>query len=230
MTEYQLAFIELAIARGALAFGRFTLKSGRESPYFFNAGIFSDGAAAATLGRCYADALMRSGLAFDMLFGPAYKGIPLVTATSIALAELHGRSVPYAYNRKEAKGHGEGGLTVGNPISGRVVIVDDVISDGAAKREAIELIRAAGAEPAAILLALDRQERGEGERSAVEEVEMRFGVPCVSIVTLDELIAALSHRTGAAKQISAEQLTSLKAYRDRYGVQRDLPRADARSK
>ena len=229
MTEYQNAFIELALARGALAFGRFTLKSGRESPYFFNAGIFSDGAAAATLGRCYAGALVRSGLPFDMLFGPAYKGIPLATATAIALAEHHGRNVPYAYNRKEAKGHGEGGVIVGQPLAGRVVIVDDVISDGTAKREAIELIRAAGAEPAGILLALDRQERGEGEHSAVEEVEMRFGVPCVSIITLDDLIAALSRRSGAAARISAEQLTSLEAYRNRYGVRRDLPRAGARS-
>jgi len=230
MTEYQIAFIELALARGALAFGRFTLKSGRESPYFFNAGIFSDGAAASMLGRCYADALIRSGLSFDMLFGPAYKGIPLVTAAAIALAERHGRSVPYAYNRKEAKGHGEGGLIVGKPLAGRVIIVDDVISEGTAKREAIELIRAAGAEPAGILLALDRQERGEGERSAIEEVELRFGVPCVSIVTLDELIAALSREADAAVHISAEQLTSLKAYRDRYGVRRDLPQAGARSK
>ena len=229
MTGYQNAFIELALARGALAFGRFTLKSGRESPYFFNAGIFSDGAAAATLGRCYAEALIRSGLHFDMLFGPAYKGIPLATATAIALAEHHGRSVPYAYNRKEAKGHGEGGLIVGK-LAGRVVIVDDVISDGTAKREAIELIRAAGAEPAGILLALDRQERGEGERSAVEEVEKRFGVPCVSIITLDELIEALARGSGAAARISAEQLTSLEAYRDRYGVRKDLPRARTGSK
>jgi orotate phosphoribosyltransferase len=230
MTEYQIAFIELALTRRALTFGHFTLKSGRESPYFFNAGIFSDGAAAATLGRCYAEALIRSRVPFDMLFGPAYKGIPLVTAVAVALAEHHGRNVPYAYNRKEAKGHGEGGLIVGGPLGGRVIIVDDVISDGTAKREAIELIRAAGAEPAGILLALDRQERGEGELSAVEEVETRFGVPCVSIVTLDELITALAREAGAAARISAEQLTSLKAYRDRYGVRRDLPRAGSRSK
>ncbi len=229
MTEYQIAFIELALARGALRFGRFTLKSGRESPYFFNAGIFSDGAAAATLGRCYADALVRSGLAFDMLFGPAYKGIPLVTATAIALAEGHDRSVPYAYNRKEAKSHGEGGRLVGSPLAGRVIIVDDVISDGAAKREAIEFIRAAGAQPAGILLALDRQERGEGERSAVEEVQARFGVPCVSIITLDELIAALSRESRGPARISADQLTSLRSYRERYGVRRDLPSRDGRS-
>ncbi|HTX25360.1 MAG TPA: orotate phosphoribosyltransferase [Steroidobacteraceae bacterium] len=218
MTDYQIAFIELALARGALRFGRFKLKSGRESPYFFNAGLFSDGAAVAALGRSYASALVRSDLAFDMLFGPAYKGIPLVTATAIALAEHHGRSVPFAYNRKESKAHGEGGTLVGAPLSGRVVIVDDVISDGAAKREAIELIRAAGGEPAGVLLALDRQERGEGERSAVEEMQARYGLSCVSIVTLDELIEALSRPSSGAIPISAEQLTSLRSYRDHYGA------------
>jgi orotate phosphoribosyltransferase len=218
MTDYQIAFIELALARGALRFGRFELKSGRESPYFFNAGVFSDGQAAAELGRCYAAALAASGLAFDMLFGPAYKGIPLVTATAIALAEHHGRDVPFAYNRKEAKAHGEGGTLVGAALRGRVVIVDDVISDGAAKREAIELIRAAGAEPAGVLLALDRQERGEGERTAVEEMQLRYGVRCVSIVTLDGLIEALSGPSSGGIRISAEQLTSLQRYRDRYGV------------
>ncbi len=218
MNDYQIAFIELALARGALRFGRFKLKSGRESPYFFNAGLFSDGEAAATLGRCYAAALTQSQLAFDMLFGPAYKGIPLVTATAIALAEHHGRRVPYAFNRKEAKSHGEGGTLVGTALSGRVVIVDDVISDGAAKREAIELIRAAGAQPAGILLALDRQERGEGEHSAVQEMEARFGVRCVSVVTLAELIEALSKPAGREMRISAEQLTSLQSYRDRYGA------------
>jgi orotate phosphoribosyltransferase len=218
MNEYQIAFIELALARGALRFGSFKLKSGRESPYFFNAGLFSDGEAMATLGRCYAAALAGSGLAFDMLFGPAYKGIPLVTATALALADRHGRSVPYAYDRKEAKSHGEGGTLVGSPLAGRVVIVDDVISDGAAKRQAIELIRAAGAEPAGVLLALDRQERGESERSAVQELEERYGLRCVSIITLVELIEALSRPTDGRMRISAEQLTSLERYRDRYGV------------
>ncbi|HUN73812.1 MAG TPA: orotate phosphoribosyltransferase [Steroidobacteraceae bacterium] len=218
MNEYQVTFIELALARGALRFGRFTLKSGRESPYFFNAGLFSDGEAAAVLGRCYAAALVHSGVAFDMLFGPAYKGIPLVTATAIALAEHHGRQVPYAFNRKEAKGHGEGGSLVGAPLAGRVVIVDDVISDGAAKREAIECIRAAGAQPVAVLLALDRQERGESERSATQEMQLRYGVRCVSIVTLDELIEALAHRSQHGAGISVEQLTSLRGYRDRYGA------------
>jgi orotate phosphoribosyltransferase len=218
MNDYQIAFIELALARGALRFGRFQLKSGRESPYFFNAGLFSDGEAAATLGRCYAAALTRSGLPFDMLFGPAYKGIPLVTATAIALAEHHGLSVPYAFNRKEAKVHGEGGALVGAALGGRVVIVDDVISDGAAKREAIELIRAAGAQPVGVLLALDRQERGEGERSAVEEMESRYGVRCVSVITLTELIEALSRSSSSGMTISVEQLTSLETYRDRYGA------------
>ncbi|HTX24764.1 MAG TPA: orotate phosphoribosyltransferase [Steroidobacteraceae bacterium] len=218
MTDYQIAFLELALARGALRFGRFKLKSGRESPYFFNAGLFSDGEAAATLGRCYAGALIRSGLAFDMLFGPAYKGIPLVTATAIALAEQHGRRVPYAYDRKEAKAHGEGGALVGAELRGRVVIVDDVISDGTAKRAAIELIRATGAAPVAILLALDRQERGVGEQSAVQEMEARYGVRCVSIITLAELIAALAAPSNHATRISAEQLTSLEQYRDRYGA------------
>ena len=218
MQPHQFAFIDLALARRALRFGAFKLKSGRESPYFFNAGLFSDGAAAAALGRCYAAALVQAGIEFDMLFGPAYKGIPLVTATAIALAEQHGRSVPYAFNRKEAKEHGEGGTIVGSALAGRVVIVDDVISDGAAKREAIELIRAAGAEPVAVLLALDRQERGRGEHSAVQEMQRQFGVRCVSIVTLAELIEALGGGGEREARISAEQLTSLKAYRDRYGV------------
>ncbi len=214
----QLRFIELALSRNALRFGRFTLKSGRESPYFFNAGLFSDGAAAATLGHCYAAALVRSGLEFDMLFGPAYKGIPLVTATAIALATEHGRSVPFAFNRKEAKDHGEGGMIVGTALAGRVVIVDDVISDGAAKREAIELIRAAGADPVGVLLALDREERGQSERSAVQEMQARYGIRCVSIVTLGELIEALAAPSSGAPLISAEQLTQLRAYRARYGA------------
>ncbi len=218
MTEYQIAFIELALSRGALRFGSFKLKSGRESPYFFNSGLFSDGEATATLGRCYADALAGSSLPFDMLFGPAYKGIPLVTATAIALADRHRRNVPYAFNRKEAKTHGEGGLIVGQPLAGRVVIVDDVISDGAAKRESIELIVSSGAHPVAVLLALDREERGEGERSAAEELQARYGIRCVSIITLGDLIEALAGRFARPARISAEQLTSLERYRARYGV------------
>jgi len=214
----QLAFIELALARQALRFGQFTLKSGRTSPYFFNAGQFSDGEAAALLGRCYARALVRSGIAFDMLFGPAYKGIALVTATAIALASVHHRSVPYAFNRKEAKEHGEGGNIVGAALSGRVVIVDDVIAAGTAKRESIDLIRAAGAIPVAVLLALDRQERGRGELSAAQELEAEHGIPCVSILTLAGLIDALATDRGGSSTVSAEQLTALRAYRARYGV------------
>jgi len=218
MHNYQLEFIDLALSRDALRFGRFTLKSGRESPYFFNAGLFSDGAAASALGHCYAAALVASGLAFDMLFGPAYKGIPLATATAIALADQHGRNVPYAFNRKETKAHGEGGNIVGTALKGRVVIVDDVISDGAAKREAIDLILAAGATPVAILLALDRQERGQADRSAVQELQAQHGVSCVSILTLGQLLAALENPPDGRARVSAQQLTALKAYRAQYGV------------
>jgi orotate phosphoribosyltransferase len=218
MQDYQLEFIDLAMSREALRFGRFTLKSGRESPYFFNAGLFSDGAAASALGRCYAAALVASGLPFDMLFGPAYKGIPLATATAIALSDQHGRNVPFAFNRKEAKDHGEGGNIVGTALRGRVVIVDDVISDGAAKREAIEIITRAGATPAAMLLALDRQERGQGERSAVQELYAAHGVGCVSILTLAQLLAALENPSDGRARVSAQQLTALKAYRAQFGV------------
>jgi orotate phosphoribosyltransferase len=218
MQQYQLTFIDLALKRAALRFGTFTLKSGRASPYFFNAGLFSDGEAAHVLGHCYAAALVHSGLAFDMLFGPAYKGIPLATATAVAFAATHGRSVPYAFNRKEAKDHGEGGRIVGAPLKGRVLIVDDVITAGTAVRESLEIIRGCGAEPVGVALALDRQERGSGTLSAVQEVEQRYGLRCVSIVTLTELIEALSHSADAAARISAEQLTSLQAYRQRYGI------------
>jgi orotate phosphoribosyltransferase len=214
----QLAFIDLALARNALTFGQFTLKSGRESPYFFNAGLFSDGEAAAILGRCYAAALVQSGIHFDMLFGPAYKGIPLVTATAIAFADLYRKSVPYAFNRKEAKEHGEGGSIVGAPLAGGVVIVDDVIAAGTAKRESIDLIRAAGATPVAVLLALDRQERGLGAKSAAQELEAEHGIRCVSILTLDSLVEALARRTSERIAVSAEQLTALRAYQARYGV------------
>ena len=217
MQDYQRSFLDLAIARTALRFGRFTLKSGRESPYFFNAGLFDDGEALSVLGQCYAAALQRSGLAYDMLFGPAYKGIPLVAATAVALAEHHHRAVPWAFNRKEAKDHGEGGSVVGRALSGRVVIVDDVITAGTAIRESVELIRRAGAEPVAVLLALDRQERGQGARSAVQEVEAEFGLRCVSLVTLADLIELLSGPTGERLRISADQLGLLRQYRERYG-------------
>jgi orotate phosphoribosyltransferase len=218
MQQYQLTFIDLALRRNALRFGKFTLKSGRESPYFFNAGLFSDGEAAHLLGRCYAAAIVHSRLAFDMLFGPAYKGIPLATATAVALAADHGRNVGYAFNRKEAKDHGEGGSIVGTPLAGRVLIVDDVITAGTAVRESLELIRAAGAAPVGVALALDRQERGTGTQTAVQEVEQSQGLRCVSIVTLADLIEALSHGTDGPTRISAEQLTSLRAYQARYGV------------
>ncbi|HVY80818.1 MAG TPA: orotate phosphoribosyltransferase [Steroidobacteraceae bacterium] len=218
MHDYQSRFIDLALARNALRFGKFTLKSGRESPYFFDAGLFSDGEAAALLGRCYADALIASGLEFDMLFGPAYKGIPLVTATAIALAEHHRRGVPYAFNRKEAKDHGEGGNLVGTALRGRVVIVDDVITAGTAIRESLDIIRKAGAQPVAVALSLDRQERGQGERSAVQELEAEQGLRCVSVITLATLIDTLAAPANGAPRISAEQLTALRAYRQRYGV------------
>ena len=218
MQEYQLNFIELALARKALRFGQFTLKSGRSSPYFFNAGLFSDGEAALVLGQCYASAIVRSGIAFDMIFGPAYKGIPLATAAAIALAEQHDRSVSYAFNRKEAKEHGEGGSVVGSPLAGRVLIIDDVITAGTAIRESLEIVRAAGAEPAGVALALDRQERGQGALSAVQEIEATYGLKCVSVVTLTDLIEALSRPLRGPARISAEQLTSLRAYREAYGV------------
>jgi orotate phosphoribosyltransferase len=218
MDQYQLTFIDLALKREALRFGRFTLKSGRESPYFFNAGCFSDGEAAAVLGRCYAAAIVASGIGFDMVFGPAYKGIPLATAAVVALATEHGRSVPYAYNRKEAKQHGEGGRIVGAPLSGRVLIIDDVITAGTAVRESLDIIREAGAQAAGVALALDRQERGEGELTAVQEVEQQHGLRCVSIVTLADLIEALSQRADGRARISDEQLTALRAYRQRYGA------------
>ena len=216
MRDYQQDFLALALEHQALRFGEFTLKSGRVSPYFFNAGLFNNGAALARLGRCYAAALASSGLDFDMLYGPAYKGIPLVSACAIAYAEHEGRSLPWAFNRKEAKAHGEAGMIVGSPLKGRVVIVDDVITAGTAIRESIELIRAAGAEPVGVALALDRQERGQGERSAVQEVELLYGLRCVSILTLGGLIDALAAR--GARGFEPAQLASLRAYRAQYGI------------
>ena len=218
MQDYQLTFVDLALARDALRFGHFKLKSGRESPYFFNAGLFSDGKSMAVLGRCYAAAIARSGIEFDMIFGPAYKGIPLATATAIALAEHHERNVPYAFNRKESKDHGEGGRVVGTPLQGRILIIDDVITAGTAIRESLDLIREAGARAVGVALALDRQERGQGALTAVQEVEKEHGLQCVSIVTLADLIDTLSRPAGGRQRISAEQLTSLRAYKARYGA------------
>ncbi|MEO7775769.1 MAG: orotate phosphoribosyltransferase [Steroidobacteraceae bacterium] len=215
MHDYQLRFMELALQRSALRFGQFTLKSGRVSPYFFNAGSFDDGASIAVLGQCYADAIARSGLQFDMLFGPAYKGIALVAAVAASLYERHGRNLPFAYNRKEAKAHGEGGNIVGRALSGRVLIVDDVITAGTAIRESIDLIRQAGAQPAAVALALDRQERGQGAQSAVQEVATQFTIPCVSIITLADLIEAM--RLGAAS-LPRDALATMENYRSSYGV------------
>jgi orotate phosphoribosyltransferase len=208
------AFLALAIELGVLKFGRFTLKSGRESPYFFNAGGFNSGRALAALGRFYADALVASGLGFDMLFGPAYKGIPLVAVTAAALFEQHGLDVPYAFNRKEAKTHGEGGRLVGAPLAGRVVTVDDVITAGTAIGEAMGIIEEAGARAVGVAIALDRQERGRdaGGRSAIEEVEQRYGLTVVSLATLSDLIEYLGQHDA-----SASDLAALRAYRQRYG-------------
>jgi len=182
MRDYQKAFIEFALSRNVLRFGEFTLKSGRVSPYFFNAGLFNTGSALARLGRYYAEAIVDSGLAFDVLFGPAYKGIPLAATTCVALADHHERDMPYCFNRKEAKAHGEGGNIVGSPLQGRILIIDDVITAGTAIRESMQLIETAGAKPAGVVIALDRQEKGSGELSAIQEVEQQYGIPVLSIV------------------------------------------------
>jgi orotate phosphoribosyltransferase len=212
MADFRQAFLGFSLAREVLRFGEFVTKAGRRSPYFFNAGLFDDGESLRQLGQFYADALLASGIAFDQLFGPAYKGITLAAATAIALAQK-GHNVPFCFNRKEAKDHGEGGQIVGAPLAGRVVIVDDVITDGAAKREAIELIRAHGAEPVAVLIALDRMERGQGEASAVQELQARFGVPVVAIATLDDLMTFI----GGREELKAHA-PRVVAYRAQYGV------------
>src|SRR5579862_880829 len=218
MHSYQRDFIELALSRQALRFGSFTLKSGRVSPYFFNAGLFNDGASLARLVRCYAAALVETGFAYDMLFGPAYKGIPLVAATAVALAEHHGRSLPWAFNRKEAKDHGEAGVLVGSALKGKVVIVDDVITAGTAIRESLELVQRAGAEPSAVILAFDRQERGQGGLSAVQQIAEQFGIKCVSILTFSELITALQSDTSKLARINPDQLEAMAIYRQQYGI------------
>jgi orotate phosphoribosyltransferase len=209
---YQSEFIDLCVRLGVLKFGSFTLKSGRESPYFFNAGLFNTGAAIGAVGRAYAAAVAASGLEFDMMFGPAYKGIPLVTITAAALAE-RGRNVPFAFNRKEAKDHGEGGSIVGSALRGRVLIVDDVITAGTAIRESIDIIRGAAAIPAGVLLALDRQERAaDSGSSAVQEVKSQYSIPVISVVNLADLMDHVSRSGGAG------DLESMRRYRDRYGL------------
>ena len=205
-------FIEFAIGRGVLCFGEFRTKAGRASPYFFNSGLFQDGASLRALGQFYARAVAAANLKFDMLFGPAYKGIPLVASVAIALAEM-GRNVPYAFNRKEAKDHGEGGVIIGAALAGRVLIVDDVISAGTSVRESVELIRAAGAAPCGVAIALDRMERGQGELSAVQEVNRLYAIPVVSIASLDDLLAYLRGRDEPG-----EKLRAVEAYRRQYGI------------
>ena len=207
MRLHQKEFIEMVLSKQVVRFGDFTLKSGRTSPYFFNAGLINDGISLARIGAGYAQAIIDSGTAFDMFFGPAYKGIPLATAAAVAFAERHRRNVPIAYNRKEAKQHGEGGTLIGAPLDGRVLVVDDVITAGTAVRESIATIRAAGATPAGVVLALDRQERGLGKMSAVQEVQDAYGIPVITIITLDHLIEYLE----AGDQ--SEELASLRNHR-----------------
>jgi orotate phosphoribosyltransferase len=212
MQDYKKDFIEFAIKKQVLLFGEFKTKAGRMSPYFFNAGLFNDGESLKRLGEFYAKAILDSGLAFDGLFGPAYKGIPLAATIAVALAAM-GRNVPFTYNRKEAKDHGEGGTLVGAKLSGRILIVDDVISAGTSVRESVALIGAAGATPRGVAIAVDRMERGQGELSAVQEVEKQHGMPVVSIVNLDDLSDYLR-----AQPDSAAILAAIQTYRDQYGV------------
>ncbi|WP_068711426.1 orotate phosphoribosyltransferase [Vibrio tritonius] len=213
MKAYQREFIEFALEREVLKFGEFTLKSGRKSPYFFNAGLFNTGSDLARLGRFYAAALADSGIKFDVLFGPAYKGIPIATTTAVALADHHNIDTPYCFNRKEAKDHGEGGNLVGSELAGRIMLVDDVITAGTAIRESMDLIQHHGADLAGVLVAIDRQEKGKGELSAIQEVERDFGCQVISIVSLADLISYLEERG-----TNAQQLEAVKEYRAQYGI------------
>ena len=213
MQAYQRDFIRFAIDRGVLRFGEFTLKSGRTSPYFFNAGLFNSGSALAQLGRFYAQAVVESGISFDVLFGPAYKGIPLAATTAVALAEHHQRDLPWCFNRKEAKAHGEGGSLVGAPLEGNVLIIDDVITAGTAIREVMQIIKDQGATAAGVLIALNRQERGNGELSAIQEVERDFGIPVISIVSLNQVLQFL-----ADDPQLKQHLPAVEAYRAQYGI------------
>ncbi|KPZ69566.1 Orotate phosphoribosyltransferase [Shewanella sp. P1-14-1] len=213
MKAYQREFIEFALERQVLRFGEFTLKSGRTSPYFFNAGLFNTGRDLARLGRFYAAALVDSGIDYDLVFGPAYKGIPIATTTVVALCDHHDKDVPYCFNRKEKKDHGEGGSLVGSELAGKVMLVDDVITAGTAIRESMEIIAAHDASLAGVLIALDRQEKGKGELSAIQEVERDFGCAIVSIIKLGDLINYLSEKSGMEKE-----LASVSAYREQYGI------------
>lgn len=213
MNNYKTQFIDNALDSGALKFGQFRLKSGRLSPHFFNAGEFYQGKALAALGQCYAAAIVESGIEFDVLFGPAYKGITLAAATSIALAEQHGLDVPYCFNRKEAKSHGEGGTIVGAPLEGRVLIIDDVITAGTAIREVMAMVEQAGAKAAGVVIGVDRKERGNGQFSAIQEVEQQFEIPVVSIIDIDDILTYLE-----AKADMQELVEQIKEYRKEYGV------------
>ncbi|MGA9852224.1 MAG: orotate phosphoribosyltransferase [Gammaproteobacteria bacterium] len=213
MQDYRREFLEFALERGVLRFGEFTLKSGRKSPYFFNAGLFNSGVALAKLGCFYARTAAESGIRFDMLFGPAYKGIPLVSVTAAALAEHHGRDLPLCFNRKEAKDHGEGGLLVGAPLRGRVLVIDDVITAGTAVRESLHIIREADATPAGLIIALDRQERGQQEKSAIAELQETEHIEVAAIARLEDIIAWLQNRLDLAQPLAA-----LREYRQRYGA------------
>ncbi len=213
MRQYQKDFIEFALALDVLRFGEFTLKSGRTSPYFFNAGLFNSGRALARLGQFYAASIVDSGLDYDVMFGPAYKGIPLAAITTVALAEHHGQDVAYCFNRKEAKDHGEGGNIVGAPLAGRVLIIDDVITAGTAIRESMQIIEQANATPAGVIIALDRQEKGSGELSAIQEVEQQYDIPVLSIIKLEHLIGYLEEQPGMQ-----DRLEAVRAYRKQYGV------------
>jgi orotate phosphoribosyltransferase len=213
MDNYKTQFIDNALDSGALKFGQFRLKSGRVSPHFFNAGEFYRGKALAALGQCYAAAIVESGIEFDVLFGPAYKGITLAAATSIALAEQYDRDVPYCFNRKEAKSHGEGGTIVGAPLEGRVLIIDDVITAGTAIREVMAMVEQAGAKAAGVVIGVDRKERGNGQSSAIQEVEQQFEIPVVSIIDIDDILAYLE-----AKADMQELVAKIKEYRKEYGV------------
>jgi orotate phosphoribosyltransferase len=210
--DFRREFVEFSIRAGVLRFGEFRTKAGRLSPYFFNAGLFCDGEKLGALARFYARAAIASGIRYDVLFGPAYKGITLAAATAVALAEM-GHNVPFCFNRKEAKDHGEGGNIVGAPLAGRALVIDDVITDGGAKREAIELLRAAGAEPVGVLIALDREERGQGELSATQEVSRDYGIPVTAIATLSDILATLRGRPG-----DRAHLERIEEYRRRFGV------------